>query len=161
MTTDPTILLKQLEPPISPAYAHGTVGRPRLPIEQTPFDQLLAQVRQGSVLSGRRIEVDFAMSPALDETQMRRLGMAADLAEASGARRALMLVDGRGLVLGVSDRSLQAELAAATPVAGIDTAVYVGGDEDELPAAALKPPGGIAPRAVGEEITRTSDGGTE
>ncbi len=161
MTTDPTILLKHLEPPISPAYAHGAVGRPRLPIEHTPFDQLLAQARQGSVLSGRRIEVAFAMSPALDETQMTRLGTAADLAEASGARRALMLVDGRGLVLEVSDRSLQAELAAATPVAGIDAAVYVEGDEGELPAAALKPPGGIAPRAVGEEITRTSDGGTE
>ncbi len=159
MTTDPTILLKHLEPAIGPAYAHGTVGRPRLPIEQTPFDQLLAQARQGSVLSGRRIEVAFAMSPALDETQMRRLGTAADLAEASGARRALLLVDGRGLVLGVSDRSLQAELAAATPVADIDAAVYVGGDEGEPQAAALKPPGGVAPRAVGEEIARRSDGG--
>ncbi len=159
MTTDPTILLKHLEPPISPAYAHGAVGRPRLPIELTPFDQLLAQARQGSVLSGRRIEVAFAMSPALDETQMRRLGMAADLAEASGARRALMLVDGRGLVLGVSDRSLQAELASATPVAGIDVAVYVGGDEGDSPTTALKPPGGVAPRAVGEEIARRTDGG--
>lgn len=160
MTTDPTILLKNLEPPISPAYAHGAVGGPRLPIEQTPFDQLLAQARQGSVSSGRRIEVAFAMSPALDETQMMRLGRAADLAEASGARRALMLVDGRGLVLGVSDRSLQAELAAATSVAGIDAAFYVGGDEGKSPTAALKLPGGVAPRAIGEEIARRSDGGT-
>jgi hypothetical protein len=154
MTSDPNILLKQLEPAVRPAYAGAHKATPAAPLEQRPFDELLALASQGLVDSGRSVSVDYAAAEALTGDELSRLSAAADVAEAAGARKALLLMDGRGLVLDVPTRTLSAELSAdeSSRVTGLDTAVYVGNEAVESAPAPLKPPGGVAPAAVGRQL---------
>lgn len=103
--------------------------------------------------SGRPVTIAGAASlkGELDGDQLQRLASAADTAEAAGAQRAVMLIDGRGLVMDVPGRLVTAELAAdpARQLMNIDAAVYVAGEEDAAdpgrsaspPAAGVLPPG--------------------
>ena len=152
MTTDPSILLKQLQPAVLPGYATTRPTGPSVPLEHQRFDTLLDQARQGLVESGRTVSAGDATAEPLTPDQVQRLSSAADLAEASGARTALLMMDGRGLVLDVPTRTLTAELGADTPsrVAHPDTAVYVPGDDEAT--ATLPPPGGVASRAVTDAL---------
>ena len=152
MTSDSAFLLKQLEPVVRPAYAGGSPA-PAAPFDSRSFDELLALARQGRVESGRALSVSFDGAADLSDAQHTRLSAAADLAEASGAQRALLLLDGRGLVLEVATRTLSAELSgeASSRLVNLEAAVYVAGaDEDAAPA--VGPPGGVAPRGVAEQI---------
>ena len=76
---------------------------------------------------------------------------AADQAEALGARRALMLIDGRGFVLDVSNRQLAAELSPdpSSRSFNLDAALYVADVQSSPP---LPPPAGVAPPAVTNQI---------
>jgi hypothetical protein len=153
MTIDPNILLKQLEPAVRPTYAQTPAARPTAPLEHQEFDELLAKASQGLVESGRSVSASYETPEELTPNQINRLSTAADLAEASGARRALLLMDGRGLVLDVATRTLNTELSSdpSAHVVELDTAVYVAGaDEQRSGAASL--PTGVAPRAVGEQL---------
>jgi hypothetical protein len=154
MTTDPNILLRQLEPAIRPAYAGGPSTRPAAPLEHQPFDELLAKASKGLIESGRPVSAQFAAAEPFTGEQLARLAAAADLAEAAGAAKALLLMDGRGLVLDVPTRTLAAELSAdaASRVTGLDAAVFVAGDSAASTMVPLHPPGGVAPRAVGEQL---------
>ncbi|MHC4219388.1 MAG: hypothetical protein ACYSU7_13160 [Planctomycetota bacterium] len=158
MTIDPTILLKQLEPAVGPAYARTSSAGPATPLEQQPFDELLAQAQQGRIESGRTVMTQYAAAEPFTGEELTRLSAAADLAEASGAKRALLLMNGRGLVLDVATRSLSGELAADTSsrMVGLDTAVYVAGEGEESAAVPLRPPGGVAPPAVGKQLDAIS-----
>jgi len=154
MAIDPIQLLKKLEPAVRPASAPSTAGGPEAPLEQRSFDDLLSLVSTGSLHSGRPVTVagSAGLKESLDGSQLDRLTAAADIAEAAGARQAVMLLDGRGLVLDVAARRLTAEVGPdpARPLMNIDAAVYVAGDDDEedelgsaaapLPAAGLVPP---------------------
>ncbi len=153
MTTDPTILLKQLEPAVRPPYAGAPSARPAPPLDRRSFDELLAQASQGLIESGRSVSAEYAAA-SLTGDELSRLSAAADLAEAAGARKALLLMDGRGFVLDVAARTLSAELAAdaASRMIGLDAAVYVTGDGAESAPAPLKPPQGVAPPAVGRQL---------
>jgi hypothetical protein len=154
MTIDPNILLRQLEPAIRPAYAGAPSTRPAAPLEHQPFDELLAKASKGLIASGRPVSARFAAGEPFTGQQLARLSAAADLAEAAGAARALLLMDGRGLVLDVPTRTLAAELSAdaASRVTGLDAAVFVAGDSAASTMVPLKPPGGVAPPAVGEQL---------
>ncbi len=159
MVTDPTQLLRQLEPAVRPGAA-PSAARGRSPLEAQSFDELLAQARRGAVRSDRPVEYAYAAQQKLDAEQLERLSAAADLAEASGARRALMLVDGRGLLLDVGARALEGELSADAGLLEVDAAVFVG-DESASPGAA-RGPSGVAPRVVAQQIdsARTREGDT-
>ena len=130
MPIDPVQLLKQLEPAVRPVGSRAAAAPPAL-FEDRSFDDLLTLVSSGSISSGRPVRATVDLDPPLDDAQRDRLAAAADLAEASGAGRALMLIDGRGLVLDVADRSITAEHSAGAPapVIRLDAAVYVAGDE--------------------------------
>ncbi|MHC4774822.1 MAG: hypothetical protein ACYTBR_06080 [Planctomycetota bacterium] len=147
MTTDPNILLRQLEPAVRPAYGGARHADPAAPLEHRPFEALLAQ-------AGRSVSVEYAAAEPLTGEELSRLSTAADLAEAAGARKALLLMDGRGFVLDVAARTLSAELSAgaSSPVTGLDTAMFVAGDGAESVPVPLRPPGGVAPAAVGRQI---------
>ncbi len=151
MTSDSLQLLKQLEPIVRPAYAGGSAP-PTGALENQPFDELLARARQGQVASGRTVTADRAGE--LSGEQVARLSSAADLAEASGAQRALLLMDGRGLLLDVASRVISAELSAddTSRLANLDAAVYVPGDDDASSPALLAPPSGVAPPGVGRQL---------
>ena len=131
MVIDPIQLLRKLEPAVRPPGVPGAAGAGRAPFEAQSFDELLSIVSTGSLRSGRPVTVDpDAKIDTLDAAQLDRLANAADAAEASGSRRAVLLVDGRGLVLDVAARTLSAEVGPE-PIVGIDAAVYVAPDEDE------------------------------
>jgi hypothetical protein len=133
-------LLKRLEPPVRPACAAGPAAGERVAFDRASFGELLQLVSEGAIASGRCIAVAFDAQPALGEAQLERLARAADLAESHGARRAVMLLDQRALIMDVAERRLEGELrgAAADPVVGLDAAVWVGGDEQ--PPRPLPPP---------------------
>ncbi len=152
MTLDSAQLLRQLEPVVRPGFTPSTPVPARPGLADQSFDELLALASRGAIESGRRVQITFEPNEALDDQQITRLSSAADLAEASGARRAITLIDGRGFVLDVAQRTLTAELSAGAGsrfVHELDAAIYVpGADEQETkplgPPAARMPPPAVA-----------------
>jgi hypothetical protein len=172
MAIDPIQLLKKLEPAVRPASAPFTAPGPQAPLEERSFDDLLSLVSTGSLHSGRPVTVagSARLKEDLDGSQLDRLTAAADLAEAAGARQAVMLLDGRGLVLDVAARRLTAEVGPdpARPLMNIDAAVYVAGDDEEAergaagfgppPVARLRPEAHAASRSSHETQGNESSG---
>ncbi len=168
MTFKSIQLLKRLEPPIRPAYAGVAALMPKTPLESQSFSELLGLVSDGSVRSDRPVTIDLQDGEELDDEQLERLAAAADLAESSGAERALMLIDGRGLVLEVGLRRVTSELSPnePDPVIGLDAAVYVVSDHDQSnfkdSGSAIRFPGsGLIPPSVAAQIQRARDAGAE
>ena len=149
--TDPTLLLKQLEPAVRPAYLGPPPSRPTAPLEQQPFDELLASAKAGRLSSGRAISTAYEGEPISPE-QLQRLAIAADRAESSGAQRAVLLLDGRALLLDVATRTVSMELSASSALEKVDTALYVPTESEQTNTRPLGPPGGVAPRGVALEI---------
>ncbi|MCA9289996.1 MAG: hypothetical protein KDA25_02645 [Phycisphaerales bacterium] len=143
MPIDATKLLRRLEPAVRPGAAPARSGGPATPIERQSFDQLLTLVSHGSVSSGRQVRLEFEADPPFEAEQMERMGAAADVAAASGAARALLLVDGRGVVLDVAERVLAQELRAGgtSPLVALDAAVHVSGPDDPVASGPTPPPG--------------------
>ena len=148
MTVDSAHLLRRLEPAVRPAYATPPPPQhPQPPLEGQSFDELLVRAQQGSVRSGRAVHWSGgggAADPAspIDEQQLARLSAAADVAEAAGAKRALMLIDGRGVVLDVANRTLVAELAdeGAVRAVKVDAAVNVPDPDHDSEGPPATPP---------------------
>jgi len=102
----------------------------------------------------------------LTEAQLERLGSAADQAEAAGADRAVMIIDGRAMVMDVPQRVIETEISAqsgassdgegrATVFNHVDAAVYVPGEDDASAAAPPPLPGnGLVPGAVARQLER-------
>jgi len=158
MVINPNQLLKRLEPSVRPAFLDGRDPAPRAPFETHEFDQMLALVSRGKV-QGRPVEIGFEIEPEPDEPEQQRLAAAADLAEAAGVRSAVLLLDGRGLLLDVGSRTLTAELAsgAGSPIVRIDAAIYVAGENDASQRGVITPgrglPGaGLLPPAVAQRL---------
>ncbi len=148
------MLLKQLEPAVRPAYMGPPASRPTAPLEQQPFDELLASAKAGRLASGRAISTVHEGEPISPE-QLQRLAIAADRAEASGAQRAVLLLDGRALLLDVATRTVSMELSASSALEKIDMAVYVPTESEQTNTRTLGPPGGVAPRGVALQIDQT------
>jgi len=164
MAIDPTQLLRKLEPAVRPTGSPATTRRPHAPFEKQSFDQLLTMVSSGSVNGGKPVMIDphADLKDELDDGQLDRLTCAADMVEASGARRAVMLIDGRGLILDVSGRRLTAELSVepASQLINIDAAVYVAG-EDETSAISGAPPAFPGSGLIPPEVARQFEPGPD
>lgn len=150
--TDATFLLRRLEPAVRPAYFGPGIARPSAPLEKQPFDELLAAAKAGRLSSGRAVSAGLESGEALEPGQLTRLAAAADVAEASGAQRALLLMDGRALVLDVPTRTIDGELSMSSRSVTLDTAVYVPAEGEQSEPRPLGPPGAVAPRGVAEQI---------
>ena len=152
MTLDPSQLLRQLEPAVRPSFGAPSVAPARPGLADQSFQQLLTLASRGEIESGRQVQLAFEPNQSLDDEQLARLSTAADRAEASGAKRAMMLIDGRGFLLDVEQRTLNAELSAGAEsrfADGLDAAVYVLGPDDQeteplRPPAAQMPPAQVA-----------------
>ncbi len=152
MTLDPSQLLRQLEPAVRPVFGPGSVAPTRPGLADQSFQQLLTLASQGAIESGRQVQLAFEPIQTLDDEQIARLSTAADRAEASGAKRAMMLIDGRGFLLDVEQRALIAELSGGADsryANGLDAAVYVPSPDDQeteplRPPVAQMPPAGVA-----------------
>jgi hypothetical protein len=148
---DPTFLLKQLEPAVRPAYLGTPPSRPTAPLEQQPFDELLASAKAGRLASGREVSAAYEGEPITTE-QFQRLAIAADRAESSGAQRAVLLIDGRALMLDVATRTISSELTASSAMEKTDTAIYVPTESEQTNTRPVGPPSGVAPRGVALQI---------
>lgn len=147
MALDPLHLLRRLEPAVRPVAAAGRSAAPRPPLEAQGFDELLSLVSNGSVHSGRPVQAAPDFKLELTDDQLDRLAAAADVAEAAGASGALMLIDGRSIILDVRQRQLMQEVVAtdAMRAIAVDAAVRIV-SPDEAPPRPLKLPGnGLAP----------------
>lgn len=149
MALDPLHLLRRLEPAVRPVLAAGRSAAPRPPLEAQGFDDLLSLASRGSVHSGRPVQAAPGLDLALTNDQLDRLAAAADVAEAAGATRALMLIDGRSLVMDVKLRQLAQELVAvdAMRAVSVDAAVRIASADEAPPPRPLKLPGNGLPPA--------------
>lgn len=158
MTVDATQLLKRLNPAVRPAYGASGGAGAATPIDQQSFDQLLTQASRGGIVSGRQVEVGCDMHPPLDASQLERLTSAADQAEASGSKRALMLIDGRAVVLDVSSRTIEAEVSSqsAASMYSVDSAIRVASDSDSDSTPLKYPGSGVLPSSITKQFLNTS-----
>lgn len=151
-------LLKLLEPAVRPGAA-SHAGR-RGPIEGQSFDQLLASASKGHVASGRQIEVGFDAEPPLDGEQLERLATAADQAEAAGAQKVMLFMDGRAFALDVASRTVTTELAQGSEaqLLKVDAAMLVHGGEDGASNQLKLLPGMGVSTGLGALSARTRSG---
>ena len=164
MTTDP--LLKSLG--ILPA---STGVRSRLgaigdqPI--TSFDDLLEQARAGDAGPGAPGRIAKGLDLKLSPEQLQRAAAAADVAEANGASRAMVLLDGVAYRLDVATRTIIGEVRgqSAASMSDVDAVVSAPASAEELanrPVKVPPPPGGplaIANASLRDLLDRSAPAG--
>jgi len=143
MTIDPGQLLKALGAGLAPAG----VGAPTAaqPTDGPSFDSLLQQAQGGSLSSGIPVRVMRQAGLSLSPSQLARLSDAADRAEAAGANRALVMMDGMALTMDVPTRTItgQADTSATKVLNGVDAVVTVANGAGDLPGQVAAPSAGL------------------
>lgn len=163
MTGSPTDLLRMLglaSRPVSgaPAKASG----PTTDIAGADFQALLQKAQEGSISSGREISIASDAGVKLDEGQLARLSVAADRAEAAGAKAAVVLIDGMAVKLDVMSRTVTgaSDAAGASVWTGIDTVLSAPGGKaagEAVPAPLPYQGGGFNPSLL--KLLAKSSGG--
>jgi hypothetical protein len=89
------------------------------------FAALLAKAKSGEISSSRPVTLGRGVKLNLSEDQLARLAIAADRAEAQGASRALVFIDGLSLKLDVGLREITgaADLKSGGILTGIDAVI--------------------------------------
>jgi len=156
MTVNASQLLKRLNPAVQPSFSGGAASRGTTPIDQQSFEQLLSSASRGGIVSGRQVQVNGEVQPPLDAEQLERLASAADQAEASGSKRALMVVDGRSLVMDVGSRTIEAEVNDQRAAAAfcVDSAIRVAGDVSARSAPLKYPSPGVLPPSIAKQFLK-------
>jgi hypothetical protein len=130
---DPSQLLRSLG---SRAFAPTTGAPAASQLAEGPaFDQFLQQAQAGQISSGIPVRVSRQAGVSLSGSQMVRLADAADRAEAAGASRALVMIDGMLLTMDVPQRTItgQADISSTKVLNGVDAVVTVAPDAGEIP----------------------------
>lgn len=145
MTTNPGDALRL----ISPAGARPAASSPRpatgpAAASGGEFADLLARAAAGEIISGAPVTIARGLDLSLTDDQLARLSLAADRAEAEGLSTALMIIDGKSLLMDVRSRTILREVdITSEPITGIDGLIPVpGGSTAESP---LPPPGPALP----------------
>ncbi len=91
------------------------------------FAEMLESAKAGTVSSGLAVEVAPDAGVNLTNDQLARVAQAADRAEASGAHRALVEIDGQRLMLDVASRTVTGHAAEGPGgvVTGVDAVIRV------------------------------------
>jgi len=97
-------LLKLLGSGVRPDASTLASGAPT--VESASFEALLQQVRSGAVGSGRPIAIAPGAGVNLNSSQLERLAVATDAAEAAGALRLLAMIDGQAVAIDVAERQV-------------------------------------------------------
>jgi hypothetical protein len=99
---------------------------------------MLQDATTGGISSGLPIRVARTAGVDLSPSQLTRLAAAADRAEAAGASKALVLIDGQVLEMDVGLRTItaHADLNATKVLMGVDAVITVAPDAGELPGQA-------------------------
>jgi hypothetical protein len=156
MTIDSASLLRALGSGVRPVGAEPS-GQARL-IEGPSFQDMLASATSGGVSSGLPIRVARSAAVDLTASQLTRLSAAADRAEAAGASRALVLIDGMVLQMDVGLRTVtgKADLNQTKVLNGVDAVVTVETEAGDLPVYTPAPMAG----AMNASLLRTLAGKT-
>lgn len=102
MTVSATQLLRQLASGIHP----GADATPRTGFDSATFSDLLARVRRGEVHPGAPLAVDPRAGVSLSTSQLERLAVATDAAQAAGVASLVASIDGITLRIDVEDRTV-------------------------------------------------------
>jgi hypothetical protein len=107
----------------------GRAGLTSAELAGSSFGELLGKVRAGEIASGLPVKIAPGVELPLNDEQLRRIGVAADKAEAAGATRALVVIDGMQLRLDVGVRTVTgyAQPGETGVLTGIDAIVHAGG----------------------------------
>lgn len=90
------------------------------------FASLLNMARSGQVSSDRLVEPGRDVQVSLSPKQQERLAVAVDQAQSQGLSRALVLMDGKALVVDVTARTIESQLTDESGVLdGVDGVVSV------------------------------------
>jgi hypothetical protein len=108
------------------------------------FDDILEQARAGEVTTDMQVRIAKGLDLKLSPDQLRRASAAADVAEANGASRAMILLDGRAYRLDVATRTIigEAQSARSASMSDVDAVVNAPASDDELAArpVTISPP---------------------
>ncbi len=117
---------------------------PTSPTFALTLDKALDQARTGEFASGIEVTVADGVGIELSSDQVARLSAAADHAQAQGAARAIVLIDGLALRLDVAVRQVTGVADLSTPgvIGGVDSIIVAGhAPRDARAGAPLPPPG--------------------
>jgi hypothetical protein len=120
----------------------GTTGASQLH-EGPSFDQMLQQAQGGQISSGIPIRVSRQAGVDLSGSQLTRLADAADRAEAAGASRALVMIDGMVLTMDVPQRTItgKADTGSTKVLNGVDAVVTCAAQAGDIPNHTAPPTG--------------------
>lgn len=76
--------------------------------QSASFADLLRLAQEGKLSSDRPVDVSPRLDLELTDEDLQRVAWAVDQAEASGARSALVMLDGEGLLVDVTTRRIEA-----------------------------------------------------
>lgn len=128
-------LLGLLRPSTVPA--NSAQGPDPAQLQGADFDSLLTKARGGQLASGREVTVAKGAGVRLSPDQLARISIAADKAEAQGATRALVTIDGHSFKLDITARQITGavDLTQGGVLTGIDAVLRIPSDK----AAATDP----------------------
>jgi len=124
-------MLRMLEPGVRPVGSPGRAAAPASPVERQSFEQMLRTAQRGRpiVFSAHAQERLRESGTSFDAAEIEAIAEAAARAEAKGGRDALMLMEGRGLIVNLPNRTVVTVLDEARMSEGvvtqIDSAVWV------------------------------------
>lgn len=138
MSVDANQLLRSLGSGIRPG-GPDALTRPTstaVDVAGGSFSELLQAVSSGQLSSGAPVTVAKSANLNLSPKQMSRLTAAADRAQAEGADRAVVLIDGMALSLDVATRTITGTVKAAAGgkipqvLTGVDTVITVPSEDE-------------------------------
>ncbi|MHB1156276.1 MAG: TIGR02530 family flagellar biosynthesis protein [Phycisphaerales bacterium] len=130
MGSEAAQLMRMLDPAVRPAGTPAPRVRPRPPIEEQGFDEILRNAEAETSGGGEPVKISGhaqqrldQMGVSLDEGQMRALGEATDRAASKGANESLMLMDRLGLIVNIRNRTVITALSEQRMRQGIVTQI--------------------------------------
>lgn len=132
------------------------------PTDGPGFEQLLRDAQGGSISSGIPVRVSPQAGVSLSPSQLARLSGAADRAEAAGAGRALVMMDGMALTMDVGTRTITgtADASSTKVLSGVDTVVTVANDAGQAPAQIPLPSPGTLNTSLLKILAARKPGGS-
>ena len=110
------------------------------PVGGTSFSDLLSKATGGEFSTGLEVTLSQGANVELSSEQLQRLAKVADSAEAQGASRVLVLMDGHALTMDVGVRQITGTADMTGVVTGIDAVVVAPGNGASAAQPMIGPP---------------------
>lgn len=115
-------------------------GGATAPVAGMSFSDLLSKATEGEFSTGLEVTLASGANVELSGEQLQRLAKVADSAEAQGASRVLVLMDGQALTMDVGVRQITGTADMNSVVTGIDAVVAAPGSGVNAGQAVIGPP---------------------